>query len=112
MAVGPTAGAFAFDKRAGQHFAERTEAADEFAAQFQVGLAGRFHMTLMLVSEPDEVKGPRRFARMPSKRTRCGNPAKLRPGADAGPYLKESLGSPRRHRRTVTASALRRVGQH
>src|SRR5205807_10671904 len=39
MTVGPAAGASAFDKRAGQHFAESTEAADEFAAQFQVGFA-------------------------------------------------------------------------
>ena len=39
MAAGPAAGASAFDKRAGQHFAESTEAADEFAAQFQVGFA-------------------------------------------------------------------------
>jgi hypothetical protein len=28
MTVGPAAGALAFDKRAGQHFAEGTEAAD------------------------------------------------------------------------------------
>src|SRR6266404_5557991 len=43
-----------------------TEAADEFAAQFQVGFAGRFHMTLILVSEMRKVKHPKRFARMPS----------------------------------------------
>jgi hypothetical protein len=30
----------AFDKRTGQHFPEHTEAADELAAQFQVGFAG------------------------------------------------------------------------
>src|SRR5258708_250417 len=40
MTVGLAAGASAFDKRAGQHFAESAEAADEFAAQFQVGFAG------------------------------------------------------------------------
>jgi hypothetical protein len=40
MAVGAATGAGAFDKRAGQHFAESTEAADEFAAQFQVGFGG------------------------------------------------------------------------
>ena len=51
MTVGSAAGTLAFDKRAGQHFAERTEAANELAAQRQVGLAGRFHMTLILVSE-------------------------------------------------------------
>ena len=39
MAVGPTAGALAFDKRAGQHFAERTKTPDESASQFQVGVA-------------------------------------------------------------------------
>jgi hypothetical protein len=46
LATGP----LAFDKRAGQHFAEQTEAADEFAAQFQVGIVGWFHMTPMMVS--------------------------------------------------------------
>ena len=51
MTVGPAAGAFAFDKGAGQHFAERTEPADEFAAQFQVRVGRQFHMTLILVSE-------------------------------------------------------------
>jgi hypothetical protein len=38
--VGPATGAFALDKRSGQHFAQSTEATDEFAAQFQVGFAG------------------------------------------------------------------------
>src|SRR2546425_3432684 len=65
MTVGVAAGAFALDKGAGQHFAERTKAADESAAQFQVGIGRRFHMTLILVSEWDQVKGYRRFARMP-----------------------------------------------
>ena len=50
MTAGLAAGAFAFDKRAGQHFAESTQAADEFAAQFQVGFVRRLHMTLMIVS--------------------------------------------------------------
>ena len=58
MTVGPAAGPFAFHKRAGQHFAERAEATDEFAAQFQVGYAERFNMTLILVSELEEVKTP------------------------------------------------------
>src|SRR5437016_11983208 len=49
--VGVAAGALAFDKGAGQHFAKRTKAADEFAAEFQAGIGGRFHMTLILVSE-------------------------------------------------------------
>src|SRR5258707_7553662 len=66
MTAGLAAGASAFDKRARQHFAESTEAADEFAAQFQVGFAGRFHMTLIIVSESHKVKYPKRFARMPS----------------------------------------------
>src|ERR1700682_627354 len=35
MAVGATAGALALDKGAGQHFAQRAEAADEPAAEFQ-----------------------------------------------------------------------------
>ena len=46
MTAGPAAGARAFDKRAGQHFAESIEAADEFAAQSQVGFARCFQMTL------------------------------------------------------------------
>jgi hypothetical protein len=41
MTAGAAAGALAFDKRAGQHFAESPEAADELAAQFQVGFVGR-----------------------------------------------------------------------
>jgi hypothetical protein len=56
MTVGPAAGPLAFDKRAGQHFAQRAEAADESAAKFQVRFAGRFHMTLMIVSETPKVK--------------------------------------------------------
>jgi hypothetical protein len=34
MTGGLATGPLAFDKRAGQHFAEQTEAADEFSAQF------------------------------------------------------------------------------
>src|ERR1700684_514703 len=66
-AIGLPLRALAFDKGAGQHFAERTEAADEFAAQFQVGIGGLFHLTLILVSESGQVKPRRRFARMPAK---------------------------------------------
>ena len=58
MTVGPAASALAFDKRAGQHFAESTEAADELAAELQVGFARRLHMTLIIVSERNEVKPP------------------------------------------------------
>jgi hypothetical protein len=54
--VGPATGAFALDKRSGQHFAQSTEATDEFAAQFQVGFAGRSHMTLVLASDLQKVK--------------------------------------------------------
>ncbi len=43
MTGGLATGPLAFDKRAGQHFAEQTKAADEFAAQFQVRFAGWFH---------------------------------------------------------------------
>ena len=66
MSGGLATGPLAFDKRAGQHFAEQTEAADEFAAQFQVGFAGWFHMTGMIVSEMQEIKYLPRFARMTS----------------------------------------------
>src|ERR1700686_5411690 len=76
MAVGPAAGAFAFDKRAGQHFAERTEAADKFAAQLQIGFAGRFYMTLIIVSEYPRSQAPLKIARMPANCSRSGKPCK------------------------------------
>jgi hypothetical protein len=66
MTGGLATGPLAFDKRAGQHFAEQTEAADEFAAQFQVGFAGQFNMTDTIVSEMQEIKYLPRFARMTS----------------------------------------------
>src|SRR5664279_1651923 len=88
MAVGPAAGAFAFNKRAGQHFAERTEAANEPATQFQVGFAGRLHMTPIIVSEVDEVKHSWRFARMPQTEVGMENPANYRADADATPTLR------------------------
>jgi hypothetical protein len=50
MTGGLATGPLAFDKRAGQHFTEQTEAADEFAAQFQIGNAGWFQMTPIMVS--------------------------------------------------------------
>src|ERR1017187_271254 len=65
MAGGAATGALAFDKRSGQHFTQRTETADEFAAQLQVRVAGRSHMTLIIVSETARVKPLLRFARMP-----------------------------------------------
>ena len=40
MAVGAVARAFAFDKGARQHLAERTKAADEPAASFKIRVAG------------------------------------------------------------------------
>jgi len=43
MTAGLAAGALALDKRAGQHFAQSPQAADEFAAQFQAGFVGRLH---------------------------------------------------------------------
>src|ERR1035437_6059184 len=88
MAVGPAAGAFAFNKRAGQHFAERTQAANEPATQFQVGFAGRLHMTPIIVSEVDEVKHSWRFARMPQTEVGMENPANYRADADATPTLR------------------------
>jgi len=66
MTGGLAAGTLAFDKRAGQHFAKSPEAADEFAAQFQVGFVGGFHMTCIVVSEMHKVKYLKKFARMPS----------------------------------------------
>src|SRR6266446_9762518 len=63
VAVGAAAGAFAFDKGAGQHFAERTETANESAAEFQVGVGGRFYMTLIIVSERDQVKPPTKICK-------------------------------------------------
>ncbi len=40
MAVGAATGAFALDEGAGEHLAEGTEAADESATQFEIGVAG------------------------------------------------------------------------
>jgi hypothetical protein len=74
MAVGAAASALAFDERAGQHVAQRTKAADEPAAQIEVGIDGLCYMTLILVSETREVKDNLRFARMP---------AQASPGKDA-----------------------------
>jgi hypothetical protein len=65
MTRGATAGAFAFDKRARQHFAESTETADESAAQFQVGVGGLFNLTVIIVSEIRRIKHHlRRVAKM------------------------------------------------
>jgi hypothetical protein len=65
-AVGLAARTLAFGKGAGQHFAERTEAADEFAAQFEVGIGGRVQLTLISMSEKTKVRPGRKFARMPA----------------------------------------------
>ena len=40
MAVGAATGAFALDEGAGEHLTEGTEAADESATQFEIGIAG------------------------------------------------------------------------
>src|SRR6266702_4146318 len=56
MTVGLSTSSFELDKGARQHFTERTETANEFAAEFQVGVGGPFHMTLILVSEIGQVK--------------------------------------------------------
>src|SRR5258708_1558075 len=90
-AVGLAAGAFPFDKGAGQHFAEGAEAADEFAAEFQAGIGGGFHMTLILVSETSQVKPHRRFARMQPNGIRWRNPVNKRAGSRRRPYFTESL---------------------
>ena len=74
MTVGLSTSALALDKGAGQHFAERTQTANEFAAEFQVGVGGRFHMTLILVSENGQVKRYRRFAKMPLTGIRSERP--------------------------------------
>jgi hypothetical protein len=83
------ASAFAFYKRAGQHLAQSAETADESAAQFQVGVAGRLHMTLIIVSVMRKVKHLRRFAEIcknaerlnsewkPCKQSRSKPPASL-----------------------------------
>ena len=50
MAGGPPTGASAFDEGAGEHVAQGTQATDEPAAQFEVGIAGHRYMTLIIVS--------------------------------------------------------------
>ena len=47
--VGATASSLAFDEGAGEHFAERSEAADESCARWEVRAA--CHLTLIIVSE-------------------------------------------------------------
>ena len=64
VAVGATTGALALDEGAGEHLAERTEAADEPATQFEVGVSGHC-LTLIIVSEIESCKEIKRFARMP-----------------------------------------------
>src|SRR5437016_6910439 len=88
MTVGLAAGALPFDKRAGQHLAEGAKTANEFAAQLQIGIGGCFHMTLIIVSESDQVKPPRRFARMPENQIRLRSPVNKGTGADAFPSLR------------------------
>jgi hypothetical protein len=51
MAVGPATGALALDERTREHFAEGAEAANEPAAGFEIGFAGHFCLTLIIVSE-------------------------------------------------------------
>jgi hypothetical protein len=50
-AVGAPTGSLAHDEGTGQHLTQGTEAADEFAAQFEVGFAWHSILTLILVSE-------------------------------------------------------------
>jgi hypothetical protein len=88
---GPATGPLAFDKRAGQHFAEQTEAADEFAAQFQVGIVGCFPVTLTKVSKIREIKYPRRFARMTQTAAGTKTLADKRTSLGPYPYLAKSL---------------------
>ena len=91
MTVGVSTRAFALDKGAGKHFTERPEPANEFAAEFQVGVGGRLHMTLILVSEIGEVKRYRRFAKM--LLVGFGNEKPWKPATwrRRSPYLTESL---------------------
>ncbi|MBZ5620965.1 MAG: hypothetical protein LAQ69_19890 [Acidobacteriia bacterium] len=65
VAIGATAGTFALDEGAGEHLAERTEAANESATQFEVGVACHFVLTLIIVSERGAKQGLPKFARMP-----------------------------------------------
>src|SRR5437660_10174759 len=91
MTVGLSTSSFAIDKGAGQHLTERTETANEFAAELQVGIGGRFHMTLILVSEMKQVKQYRRFAKMPLTGIRSERPWKPATWRRNSPYLTESL---------------------
>src|SRR6266516_722996 len=91
MTVGLSASSFAIDKGARQHFTERTETANEFAAEFQVGVGGLFHMTLILVSEIGKVKQYRRFAKMPLTGIRSERPWKPAAWRRISPYFTESL---------------------
>src|SRR5436305_10861825 len=64
MAVGAAAAALTFHKRTGKHFPKGAEAANEPAASLKVGVGGQAHLTLIIVSEIDQVKDQLRNARM------------------------------------------------
>src|SRR6266568_6470606 len=63
MAVGATAGALALDERAWKHLAKGTEAADEFATQFEIGVAR--HLTDTNYSVRSRIKqGPAKICKI------------------------------------------------
>src|SRR5713226_8607 len=64
-AVGLAALAAAFDERAGKHLAQRAQSSNEPAAQGEFGVVR--HLTLIIVSEQEEVKLLRKFARTSRK---------------------------------------------
>jgi hypothetical protein len=79
VAVGPAAGAFAFDEGTGEHFAEGAEAAYEASAGLEVGVAWHLYMTLIIVSEQGQVKDDLKNARMTKPRGDSGTRRESKP---------------------------------
>src|SRR5258707_15466050 len=91
MTGGLAAGAFTFDKRAGQHFAESTKTANELAAQFQVGVGRRFHYDTNTSVIIRRSQAPAKICKNDAKLNRSRNPCKQTNCRRRRPYLTESL---------------------
>src|SRR5258708_5385090 len=94
MTGGLAAGAFTFDKRAGQHFAESTKTANELAAQFQVGVGRRFHYDTNTSVIIRRSQAPAKICKNDAKLNRSRNPCKQTNCRRRRPYLTESLPLP------------------
>jgi hypothetical protein len=60
--------ALAFDERAGEHFAKRSQAAHQSAAEMEVAIEGHRCLPFIVVADETAVKTRERFAKMTSDR--------------------------------------------